>query len=499
MRVISEMLNQKKSAIMLVPEISLTPKTVKQFRARFGNLVAVLHSGLSAGEKFDEWNRLRNGEATIAIGARSAIFAPLTNIGAIIIDEEHDSSYKSDSNPRYDTHTVAKFRAKANACPLILGSATPMVESYYLSQTGEYNLITLKNRVNNAPMPPINIVDMTREFRSGNTSLYSSELIENLTNTINAGEQAILFLNRRGFSSFLMCKECGYVASCSDCDVSLVYHKEDNMLKCHYCGKRFKVLTKCPMCGNQHLKLGNTGTEKVVQELKEYFPKTKILRMDNDTISTKDSYAKILTEFEKSKPAILVGTQMIAKGHDFPLVTLVGILDADLSLFFCDFMATEKTFQLITQVAGRAGRGEKQGKVILQTFFPKHYVYNLCLNYDYTRFYNKEINLRETTAFPPFSKIVRVLITSETENSARDLTHELFLKLKNLKLKNKSDFYFLEAMRSPLTKIKNKFRFQILMRVKNENENLMQSIFECVGNGNQKVSVFVEINPQNLS
>ena len=499
MRVISEMLNQKKSAIMLVPEISLTPKTVRQFRARFGNLVAVLHSGLSAGEKFDEWNRLRNGEATIAIGARSAIFAPLTNIGVIIIDEEHDSSYKSDSNPRYDTHTVAKFRAKANACPLILGSATPMVESYYLSQTGEYNLITLKNRVNNAPMPPINIVDMTREFRSGNTSLYSSELIENLTNTINAGEQAILFLNRRGFSSFLMCKECGYVASCSDCDVSLVYHKEDNMLKCHYCGKRFRVLTKCPVCGNQHLKLGNTGTEKVVQELKEYFPKTKILRMDNDTISTKDSYAKILTEFEKSKPAILVGTQMIAKGHDFPLVTLVGILDADLSLFFCDFMATEKTFQLITQVAGRAGRGEKQGKVILQTFFPKHYVYNLCLNYDYTRFYNKEINLRETTAFPPFSKIVRVLITSETENSARDLTHELFLKLKNLKLKNKSDFYFLEAMRSPLTKIKNKFRFQILMRVKNENENLMQSIFECVGNGNQKVSVFVEINPQNLS
>lgn len=499
MRVISEMLKQNKSAIMLVPEISLTPKTVKQFRARFGNLVAVLHSGLSAGEKFDEWNRLRCGEATIAIGARSAIFAPLSNLGAIIIDEEHDSSYRSDSNPRYDTHTVAKYRAKANGCPLILGSATPMIESYYYAQNGEYNLITLKNRVNNSPMPPINIVDMTREFRSGNTSMFSGELIENLTNVVNAGEQAMLFLNRRGFSSFLMCKECGYVASCSDCDVSLVYHKEDNMLKCHYCGKRYKVLTKCPVCGNQNLKLGNTGTERIVKELKEYFPNTKILRMDNDTITSKDSYAKILNEFEQSKPAILVGTQMIAKGHDFPSVTLVGILDADLSLFFCDFMATEKTFQLITQVAGRAGRGTKPGKVILQTFFPKHYVYNLCLNYDYTRFYNKEINLRETTAFPPFSKIVRVLVTSEHENNARDLTHELFLKLKELKVKYKNDFYFLEAMRSPLTKVKNKYRFQVLMRIKNENDNLLQQIFNLVGNGNQKVSVFVEINPQNLS
>lgn len=499
MRVINEMLSKNKSAIMLVPEISLTPKTVKQFRARFGDCVAVLHSGLSAGEKFDEWNRLKNGEATIAIGARSAIFAPLTNLGAIIIDEEHDSSYKSESNPRYDTHSVAIYRAKQNECPVVLGSATPTVESFYKAQTGEYNLITLTKRVNNLPMPPINIVDMTREFRSGNSSIFSGELIDNLSNTINAGEQAILFLNRRGFSSFLMCKECGYVATCSDCDVSLVYHKEDNMLKCHYCGKRYKVLTKCPNCGNLHLKLGNTGTERVVNELKQYFPNTTILRMDNDTITTKDSYAKILTEFEKHKPSILVGTQMIAKGHDFPYVTLVGILDADLSLFFCDFMATEKTFQLITQVAGRAGRAENKGKVVLQTFFPKHYVYNLCLNYDYKRFYDKEINLRETTSFPPFSKIVRVLVTSDSEDVARDLTHELFIQLKQLKIDNKNEFYFLEAMRSPLTKIKNKYRFQILMRIKPDNQILLNQIFEIVGNGNSKVSVFVEINPQNLS
>ena len=499
MRVINNALSQNKTAIMLVPEISLTPKTVKQFRARFGECVAVLHSGLSDGEKFDEWNRIFNGTAKIVVGARSAIFAPISNIGVIVIDEEHDSSYKSESNPRYDTVTVAKFRASENNCPLILGSATPTIESFYYAQIGKYNLITLSKRVNNSPLPPINIVDMTKEFRSGNTSLFSSELIDNLSNVVNSNEQAILFLNRRGYSSFLMCKDCGYVATCSDCDVSLVYHKEDNMLKCHYCGKRFKVLTKCPVCGNNHLKLGNTGTEKVVSELKEYFPHTKILRLDNDTVTTKEAYSKILTEFEQTKPCILVGTQMIAKGHDFPLVTLVGILDADLSLFFCDFMATEKTFQLITQVAGRAGRGDKTGKVVLQTFFPKHYVYNLCLNYDYARFYNKEINLRETTSFPPFSKIVRVLVTSNNETSAKNLTHELFLQLKQLKVENKDDFYFLEAMRSPLTKIKNKYRFQVLMRIKNTNENLLNQVFKIVGNGNKNVQVFVEINPQNLS
>lgn len=498
MQVIKNALKNNKTAIMLVPEISLTPKTVKQFRARFGNLVAVLHSGLSDGEKFDEWFRLYNGEAKIAVGARSAIFAPLTNLGAIIIDEEHDGSYQSENNPRYETVNVAKIRAKYNNCPLVLGSATPQIETFYYAQKGDYNLITLKNRINKMPLPKMEIVDMCREFREGNKSIFSNYLLNEINKAIINNEQIMLFLNRRGYSSFQMCRECGYVAKCSDCDVSLVYHKEDNLLKCHYCGKKFKPLTKCPNCGNVNLKLGNTGTEKVVKDLQEIFPNTKIFRMDNDTTTTKSSHAKILSDFEKTKPAILVGTQMIAKGHDFPLVTLVGILDADLSLFYSDFKANEKTYQLVTQVAGRAGRAEKEGRVVLQTFFPKHYVYNFCANYDYLRFYNKEINLRETAVFPPFSKIIRVLITSENDEIAKNLTHDLFLKYKDFRLKNKNEFYFLEAMRSPHSKIKKKFRYQVLMRIKENNDNLVKEIFNISFITNNKVNVFVEVNPQNL-
>ncbi len=499
MQVIKEALLNNKTAIMLVPEISLTPKTVNQFRSRFGDLVAVLHSGLSDGEKFDEWFRLFNGEAKIAVGARSAIFAPLKNLGAIIIDEEHDSSYQSENNPRYETVTVAKLRAKYNNCPLVLGSATPTIETFYNAQNNSYNLITLDERINKRPLPKMQIVDMCHEFREGNTSLFSNDLLNEMSKAVNNNEQIMLFLNRRGYSSFQMCRECGFVAKCSDCDVSLVYHKEDNLLKCHYCGKKFKPLTKCPNCLKSSIKLGNTGTEKIEQELADLFPNTKVFRMDNDTTTTKSSHAKILGEFEKTKPAIMVGTQMIAKGHDFPSVTLVGILDADLSLFYSDFKANEKTYQLVTQVAGRAGRAEKEGKVVLQTFFPKHYVYNFCSNYDYLRFYNKEINLRETASFPPFSKIIRVLVTAEEDEPAKNLTHELFLKFKDLRVKYKSDFYFLEAMRSPHAKIKRKYRYQVLMRIKEDKPELVNEIFNTANVINNKVTVFVEVNPQNLS
>ncbi|MBR2467899.1 MAG: primosomal protein N' [Clostridia bacterium] len=499
MQVIREALKNNQTAIMLVPEISLTPKTVKQFRSRFGDLVAVLHSGLSDGEKFDEWFRLYNGTAKIAVGARSAIFAPLKNLGAIIIDEEHDGSYQSESNPRYETITVAKARAKYNDCPLVLGSATPTIETFYNAQMGNYNLITLDKRINKMPLPKMDIVDMCQEFRSGNTSIFSGQLLNEMSKAVNNNEQIMLFLNRRGFSSYQMCRECGYVAKCTDCDVSLVYHKEDNLLKCHYCGKKFKPLTKCPSCGKTTIKLGNTGTEKIEEELQNLFPQTKVFRMDNDTTTTKSSHAKILSEFEKTKPAILVGTQMIAKGHDFPMVTLVGLLDADLSLFYCDFKANEKTYQLVTQVAGRAGRAEKEGKVVLQTFFPKHYVYNFCTNYDYLRFYNKEINLRQTAQFPPFSKIIRVLVTAEEDDPAKLLTHELFLKFKDLRVKYPNDFIFLEAMRSPHAKIKRKYRYQVLMRVSENNEKLIEEIFEISNVINNKATVFVEVNPQNLS
>lgn len=499
MNVINKVLNDGKTAIMLVPEISLTPQVVGLFTARFGNDIAVIHSGLGAGEKFDEWKRIYEGDAKIVVGARSAIFSPLKNLGVIIIDEEHDSSYVSDSNPRYFTSDVAQFRANYNNCSLLLGSATPNIESFYKAKTGEYKLLELTKRVNNRDMPPINIVDMCSEFRMGNKTPFSAVLIDKLKEVVSNNNQAILFINRRGFSSFLMCRDCGYIPKCEDCDVSLVYHKFDNEMKCHYCGKRYRVLTRCPNCGSENIKLGGVGTERVVSELKEIFPDVPIFRMDNDTTKTKNSHSKILNEFSKSKPAILVGTQMVAKGHDFPNVSLVGILEADLSLFFNDYKASERTFQLITQVSGRAGRSDVEGSVILQTYFPKNYVYNLASSYNYKKFYEKEINLRKVTKFPPFSKIIRILITSENDDLAKGKTHEIFLKLKDLRIKNKEKFVFLEAMRSPVGRIKTKFRYQIVTRIIDSNSLLEKNINEIVGENKKNVSIFIEQNPQSLS
>lgn len=496
--IIKHFLSINKTAILLVPEISLTPQMVQNFTSWFGELVAVLHSGLNDGEKFDEWQRILKGEAKIVIGARSAIFAPLKNLGVIIIDEEHDGSYISDSNPRYSAVEVAKFRCRYNKCSLLLGSATPNIESYYLAQIGEYKLLELPTRINNNPMPSIEIVDMAKEFRNGNTSPFSPLLLAGLQTAISNNEQSLIFINRRGYSSFLMCRDCGYVPKCTDCDVSLAYHKEDDLLKCHYCGKKFKVLTGCPECGSKNIKLGGVGTERVVFELQKIFPDVKIFRMDLDTTSTKNAHEKILKEFEQTKPAILVGTQMISKGHDFPAITFVGILDADLSLYFSDYKATEKTFALVTQVAGRAGRAEKKGNVVLQTYFPKHYVYNFACAYDYKNFYKKEINLRETTKFPPFSTLVRILITSTNDDIALSITHDLFLKLKELKMQNKESIVFLEAMRAPVTKVKGKHRYQIVMRVLDK--NLLDNIYLNVESMyNNNVQIFVEINPNNFS
>ncbi len=500
-RVIRHCLINNLSAIMLVPEISLTPQMVSIFTGIFGSDIAVLHSGLSAGEKFDEWNRIYNKEAKIVIGARSAIFAPIENLGVIIIDEEHDNSYVSDSNPRYETYQVAQIRAKNNDCPLVLGSATPNIESYYKSETGEFERLELPIRANNKEMPSIEIVDMLPEFRGGNTTGFSSTLLLELTNTIRKKNQAIIFINRRGFSSFISCKSCGYIPRCTSCDITLSYHKECNELKCHYCGKRFRNITKCPECGSDEIKLGGTGTQKVVEELEKIFPNVPVYRMDVDSTKNKNGHAKILSEFGKSKPSILVGTQMIAKGHDFPEVDLVGILDADLSLFFGEYRASEKTFQLITQVAGRAGRSEIEGKVILQTYFPKNYVYNLVANYNYKKFYQKEINLRNTTNFPPFAEIIRILISNENEETARNLTVELYNKIKDLKIEFKDKIFFIQAMQSPLNKLKNKFRFQIVLRYDVQIcETIKSRVYELLNDSeHNKSSIFVELNPLSLS
>ena len=499
MHLIERTLAEGKNAIMLVPEISLTPQIMANFKARFGERVALLHSGLSSGERFDEWNRLFEGEAQIAIGARSAIFAPLENLGIVIIDEEHEASYISESNPRYFTHDVASFRASYNKCPLVLGSATPSIESYEKAKNGQYRLIELPTRANGKEMPPLQIVDMMNEIRNGNSGIFSTQLLFDMASVIKNKKQAMIFLNRRGYSSFMRCRDCGYVAKCEDCDVSLVYHKEDQRLKCHFCGKQFKVLTRCPKCGSESIKQGAVGTQQVVEKLRELFPDVKILRMDNDTTATKNAHQKILSEFKNTLPSILVGTQMIAKGHDFENVVLVGIVDADQSLYHSDYRSTERTFQLITQVAGRAGRSESEGKVILQTYAPRHDVYKFAANYDYKGFFRKEENIRQTTLFPPFTKIIRILFASHDENYVRDLLKICYNEIRRLKEKYPQDFVYLDAMKSPVKRIADKYRYQILMRLKADRaDQIEQEAFDIVNN-HSKDTVFFEVNPQNLS
>jgi len=497
MTIIEKALKQNKTAIMLVPEISLTPQMMNRFNSRFPNLVAVLHSGLTDGERFDEWDRIFKGEAKVVLGARSAVFAPVENLGVLIIDEEHDGSYVSESNPRFETHAVAEFRARYNKCPLILGSATPSIESSKKAKDGVYHLVELPERINGLEMPKLEIVDMVNEVMDGNTTPYSKALIANLEKAINNKKQSILFINRRGFASFVMCRECGHRVKCDDCEVSLVYHKEDKELKCHFCGKRYRALTNCPNCASENIKYGALGTERVCEDLKEMFKDVPVFRMDNDTTRGKNGHKKILEEFSRTTPSILVGTQMIAKGHDYPNVAFVGILDADVSLYNSDYKANERTFQLVTQVAGRAGRKTNDGYVVLQTYAPKHYVYRFAQNYDYHSFFDKELNLRQTTGFPPYSTILRILVSSVSDNRAKEVTKKLYDKALEIKEKHKGEILFLQAMPSPVKRIQTKYRYQILTRFI-PSDKITSEFFELSDVIEKDVSIFVEVNPNNL-
>lgn len=500
LNLIDHVISSGKTAIMLVPEISLTPQMLKQLRARFGDDAAILHSGLSAGERFDEWWRLRNGEARIAIGARSAVFAPVENLGLIIIDEEHDGSYTSESAPRYSTVNVAKERARLSGAKLLLGSATPSVESYNKAVNGEYNLIELPDRINKRPLPIIDIVDMKKEIRRGNNTQISSLLKAELEYCLSGGNQAIIFLNQRGYSRTVICTECGHVQKCSDCDVSLTYHKEDDALLCHYCGAKYKMISACTECGSPFIRYGGMGTERVVDELKKLFPKAKILRMDRDTTQKKEGHYDILNKFSNREADILVGTQMIAKGHDFPHVTLVGILDADMSLHFSDFRSGERTFQLITQVAGRSGRAEEAGKVVLQTYSPDNSVLRYAINYDYVGFFNQEISVRKATAFPPFTDVIRVLISCENDELALSATKAIYEELSGLRELNREKFRFFGCMKAPLKRLQNKFRYQVLMRIIAEDRELIDSVFYTVDKYKKHgVLVSLEINSNNLT
>lgn len=497
MEIIEKSLQNNKTAIMLVPEISLTPQMMQRFNNRFPNQVAVLHSGLSDGEKFDEWDIIFRGEAKVVLGARSAIFAPVDNLGVIIIDEEHDNSYVSETNPRFFTHDVAEFRARFNKCPLVLGSATPSIESYKKTEENSYHLVELPERINGLEMPRIEIVDMLSEVMDGNTSPYSRKLLSKLEECVNNKKQAILFINRRGFASFVMCRECGHRVKCDDCEVSLVYHKEDSELKCHFCGKRYRALTQCPSCGSKEIKYGALGTERVCEDLAKLFPGVAIFRMDNDTTRGKNGHKNILEQFSNTTPSILVGTQMIAKGHDYPNVAFVGILDADVSLYNSDFKSNERTFQLVTQVAGRTGRKTNDGYVVLQTYAPKHYVYRFATNYDYNGFYDKEINLRQVTGFPPYSVILRVLVSSVSDNRAKEVTKKLLDKTMELKDKYPRQIMFMQAMPAPVKRIQTKYRYQILTRYV-PNDNITSDLFKICDIIEKDVSIFVEINPNSL-
>lgn len=498
LKIIADKLKEGKTAIFLVPEISLTPQMLSQLRARFGGQAAIMHSGLSAGERFDEWWRLRTGEAKIAIGARSAIFAPLENIGAIIIDEEHDSSYRSETSPRYSTVEIAKMRAEYNGCKLILGSATPSVESFIKAREGEYGLVTLTERINGRPMPEIIIADMRRELKKGNPSNLSRALREELTKTLEDGKQAIIFLNRRGYSQTVICTDCGYVAKCENCDVSLTYHSEENCLKCHYCGAKYRMLTACPECGGSHLRYSGTGTQRVVAELSQLFPSARLIRMDNDTVSGRDGHYKILKQFSEKKADILVGTQMIAKGHDFPAVTLVGILDADMSLHFSDYRSGERTFQLITQVAGRSGRAGDKGKVVLQTYSPENYILRYAVEYDYAGFFENEVKMRKAALYPPYSLICRVMVVADKDERALEALKNVYFAIDEIRKGDPQEFIFFNKMHSPIKKLQNKVRYQVLARLRTD-KYLPQIYDIAVENSSDAALVYVEENPANLS
>ena len=498
---IQKALSQGKSCIMLVPEISLTPQMLKNFRAYFGDSVAMLHSGLSDGERYDEWRKLHSGQAKIVIGARSAIFAPVENVGLIIVDDEHDGSYVSDSNPRFKTVDIAEFRAKYNGAKVVLGSATPSLESYKLAKEGVYELVKMTRRISVHGMPEMNIVDMSREVLCGNAGMFSVAFKQALQETIARGEQAMIFLNRRGHSSFVMCKKCGYVAKCEDCDVALTYHSIDNQLKCHYCGKRYQMLTHCPSCGSDSIRYGKVGTQRVVEEVQRLIPNVKVLRMDNETTTTKTAYLDILSAFAEQKAQVLVGTQMIAKGHDFPNVTLVGIQDADISLYNSDYRSSERTYQLVTQIAGRAGRSDKAGRVYLQTYAPNHYVYRFAKENNYVGFIEKEMNVRATTKFPPYSTIVRILMTSEVEQKVIDYAKVVYNDMLLLRDTFRDEFLYLQAMKSPVTRIQNKYRYQIIARFRNEKSNqIIGKIYNIINTHKSNgVYIFIENDPKNLS
>lgn len=491
MKLIEKVIKEGKSAIVLVPEISLTPQIIKRFTSMFSK-IAVLHSGLSDGEKYDEYRKIKEGKVSIVIGARSAIFAPLENIGIIIIDEEHSSTYKQENNPKYHALDIAKWRSKYHNCPVLIGSATPSLESFSRAQKGVYKLLTLKKRYNNIKLPKVEIIDMNEEFKKAN-GYFSNYLLEQIKSKINKGEQVILFLNKRGYSSLVTCPSCGETLKCPHCDITLTYHKSSNMLRCHYCGYATKKEKECPNCHTEYRDIG-LGTEKVVSELEKLIDNAKIIRMDVDTTTKKNSHKNIIEAFAKGEYNVLVGTQMIAKGLDFPNVTLVGVINADISLNFPDYRSSENTFELLNQVAGRSGRGQKEGNVIIQTFNKDHYAIKYTKENDYIGFYNEEMKIRNKLGYPPYFYICLIKIIS----TDYDLASKTSIKLSSYLRKNKHAIVLGPSVCN-IFKINNKYHFQVILKYKDKTKILgeLKKINEYYFS-QKKVKVEIDFNPMKL-
>ncbi|GGI66487.1 primosomal protein N' [Enterococcus alcedinis] len=495
---IAQILAKGKTAMMLVPEIALTPQMVQRFKSRFGKAVAVLHSGLSQGEKYDEWRKIERGESQVVVGARSAVFAPLENIGLIIIDEEHEATYKQDEAPRYHARDLAIWRSQYHHCPVVLGSATPSLESRARGQKNRYELLFLTKRAHEAAkLPDVTIVDLKDEYTQKNTGTFSRLLQEKIADRLVKKEQIVLLLNRRGYSSFMMCRDCGYVQECPNCDISLTLHMDVRKMACHYCGHQEAIPNKCPDCQSPKIRYYGTGTQKVEEELQTLYPSARILRMDVDTTRKKGAHERILKTFEDQKADILLGTQMIAKGLDFPNITLVGVLNADTALNLPDFRSSERTFQLLTQVSGRAGRGEKSGEVIVQTFNPDHHSIVLAQAQDYETFYRHEMRLRHQSGYPPYYFTVKISASHPSEEVAAKKMYQIAEKLKNGLSPNSQ---ILGPIPSGVARIKNRYHYQLILKYKQEPQlhQMLREILET-SQVDQRQNLFVAIDYEPLN
>jgi len=492
-----------RTAIVLVPEIALTPQMVSWFRSRFGEDAAVLHSRLSPGERYDEWRRIRRGDVRVVIGARSAIFAPLENVGLIIIDEEHEQSYIADNTPRYDAREVAKLRCGREGACLLMASATPSMRSFALAGRGDLTLLEMPRRVKNRPLPEVHVIDMRQELAQGNRSVFSGALLNGLKACLDAGKQAMLFVNRRGYSTFVSCRSCGYTVTCGNCDVSMTYHSSENMLRCHYCGQEQQVPSVCPECGSRYIKYFGTGTQRVEEEVKKFFPGVPVLRMDNDTTRQKDAHETILSAFRRGEARVLVGTQMIAKGLDFPNVTMVGIVAADAMLKLPDYRSSERTFQLLTQVAGRAGRADTPGEVFLQTYDPEHFAIETASRQDYRAFYEAEMFRRRRALYPPYTLIARLLYEADREEDAQRAAEsanrqlEAFLERRGYLQKY---VVSLRVMACPVKRLKGKNRWQVALKAVDKPvcQELIGKMSEIAGVPQESVRCVCQVNPSSM-